>query len=122
MGLCKRTYEARYLVFGGTLFLTWDSKVGVDVGLALALALGLGFFSSYFFHFLSLIFRARPCPSHLAALLFCFRVSLPILSPVSEFFMILGLIREFISLLSPFCRGAATLLQDVYQNVTTIKL
>ena len=27
MGLCKRTYEARYLVFGGTLFLTWDSKL-----------------------------------------------------------------------------------------------
>ena len=29
VGLCKRTYEARYLVFGGTLFLTWDSKVCV---------------------------------------------------------------------------------------------
>ena len=31
VGSCKRTYEARYLVFGGTLFLTWDSKVCVGV-------------------------------------------------------------------------------------------
>ena len=77
-------------------------------------------FSLFLFLFLLLIFRARPCPSHLAALLFCFRVSLPILSPVSDFFPILGHIREFLPLLSQFCRGAATLLQDVYRNVTTI--
>ena len=50
------------------------------------------------------------------------RVSLPILRPVSDLFKILGHIREFLSLLSLFCRGAASLLQDVYQNIQIIKL
>ena len=65
-----------------------------------------------------------PIPPRSPFLLFSshIRVSLPILRPVSDFFRILGHIRQFLSFLSLFCRGAASLLQDVYQNLTTIKL
>ena len=70
---------------------------------------------------LSLIIRARTCPLYLAALLFWFRERLfRFLSPSQRFFPILGHIRKCLPLLSPFCGGAASLLQDVYQNVTTI--
>ena len=62
-----------------------------------------------------------PIPPRSPVLLFSSKRK-PILSAVSDLFPILGHIREFLPLLSRFCRGAATLLQDVYQNVTTIKL
>ena len=74
--------------------------------------------------FIALLRPSVPIPPRSPSLLFSshVRVSLPILRPVSDFFKILGHIREFLSLLSLFCRGAASLLQDVYQNIPTIKL
>ena len=91
--------------FGGTLFLTWDSKSG------------------WVFHWFSAPVRAHPTSQPFSSVFephTC--ISSDFETSQRLFFRILGYIREFLSLLSLFCRGAASLLQDVYQNITTIKL
>ena len=41
MGLGKRTYEARYLVFGGTFFLTFESKLSMSMSVSLSPSLSV---------------------------------------------------------------------------------
>ena len=76
----------------------------------------------YFFHCFSVPVRAYPTSQPFSSVVEPDTCTSSDFETSPRLFFILGHIREFLSLLSLFCRGAASLLQDVYQNIPTIKL
>ena len=77
------------------------------------------FFSSYFFHYFSAPVRAYPTSQPFSSVFEPHTCISSDFETCQRIFRILGHIREFFSILSLFCRGATSPLQDAYQHIPT---